>query len=165
MGLRSAVSTRKGGGFFGFKLDAIACSQTGLPLAWRIESGNRQETLYGLALIDAVRARGFAVESCAFDKGYTTTRTTQAARRAAAARSSHFARSARPSRLSASTAAGRSRADFKRGASKWRCPTSECEPKSRWIKPNRVHTLIPRESKRWKELYVDVRRSSASSDA
>jgi len=44
-------------------------------------------------------------------------------------------------------------ADFKRRAAKWRCPTGECKPASRWIKPDRRHPLIPLESKRWRELY------------
>lgn len=39
-GHRSAVSTRKGGGFYGYKLHALVCVSTGLPLAWRIESAN-----------------------------------------------------------------------------------------------------------------------------
>ena len=43
--------------------------------------------------------------------------------------------------------------DAKRGRSKWRCPTGECEPASRWIKASRLHPLVPRESKRWKSLY------------
>jgi hypothetical protein len=30
-------------------------------------------------------------------------------------------------------------ADFKRRATKWRCPTGECQPKSRWIKADRLH--------------------------
>jgi hypothetical protein len=44
-------------------------------------------------------------------------------------------------------------ADFKRGASKWRCPTGECSPKSVWVKASRLHPLIPRETKRWRDLY------------
>ena len=43
--------------------------------------------------------------------------------------------------------------DAKRGASKWRCPTGECDPKSRWINADRLHPLIPRESNRWRDLY------------
>ncbi|MDQ3672268.1 MAG: transposase [Actinomycetota bacterium] len=43
--------------------------------------------------------------------------------------------------------------DAKRGASKWRCPTGECAPKSRWVKADRLHPLIPRETKRWRDLY------------
>ena len=44
-------------------------------------------------------------------------------------------------------------ADRKRGATKWRCPTGECKPASVWIKADRLHTLIPRETLRWKALY------------
>jgi hypothetical protein len=43
--------------------------------------------------------------------------------------------------------------DSKRGASKWRCPTGECRPASRWVKADRLHPLIPRESPRWRKLY------------
>ena len=43
--------------------------------------------------------------------------------------------------------------DRKRGASKWRCPTGECKPASVWVKADRLHPLIPRETKRWKGLY------------
>ena len=44
-------------------------------------------------------------------------------------------------------------ADFKRKRTKWRCPTSECQPKSVWLKADRRNPLIPRETKRWRELY------------
>jgi hypothetical protein len=43
--------------------------------------------------------------------------------------------------------------DFKRRASKWRCPTGECKPASRWVKADRLHPLIPRETLRWRKLY------------
>jgi hypothetical protein len=35
---------------------------------------------------------------------------------------------------------------------RWRCPTGECEPTSRWIKANRLHPLIPRETLRCRKL-------------
>jgi hypothetical protein len=44
-------------------------------------------------------------------------------------------------------------ADFKRRASKWRCPTGECQPASVWVKADRLHPLIPRESDRSRKLY------------
>ena len=44
-------------------------------------------------------------------------------------------------------------ADFKRGATKWRCPFAACAPKSVWIKADRRNPLVPRETKRWRELY------------
>jgi hypothetical protein len=43
--------------------------------------------------------------------------------------------------------------DAKRKASKWRCPTGECSPASRWVKADRLHPLIPRETPRWRKLY------------
>jgi hypothetical protein len=44
-------------------------------------------------------------------------------------------------------------ADHSRKATKWRCPTGECKPASRWIKADRLHPLIPRETARWRSLY------------
>jgi hypothetical protein len=35
---RSAVSTRKGGGFYGYRIHAAVCTKTGLPIAWRVET-------------------------------------------------------------------------------------------------------------------------------
>jgi transposase len=53
-------------------------------------------------------------------------------------------------------------ADKKRDATKWRCPTGECKPASAWIKADRLHPLIPRETLRWRKLYrrrVSVERA------
>ena len=44
-------------------------------------------------------------------------------------------------------------ADYKRRATKWRYPTGECKPASRWIKADRLHPLIPRDSERSPKLY------------
>jgi Transposase DDE domain len=73
-GHRPAVSTRKGGGFYGYKLHAAVCVKTGLPVAWRVETARRQESLYVAALLDAARARGFEPETCAMDNGYDNSR-------------------------------------------------------------------------------------------
>ena len=43
--------------------------------------------------------------------------------------------------------------DAKRCAAKYRCPKGECSPASAWIKADRLHTLIPRSTDRWKALY------------
>jgi hypothetical protein len=45
--------------------------------------------------------------------------------------------------------------DAKRGASKWRCPAGACTPASKWIKADRLHTLVPRSTPRWKGLYME----------
>lgn len=44
-------------------------------------------------------------------------------------------------------------ADFKRKATKWRCPTGKCQPASTWVKADRLHPLIPRETERSRKLY------------
>jgi hypothetical protein len=58
-GHRSAVSTRKGGGFYGYKVHAAVCTVTGLPVAWTVETASAAETNFALGLIDATKARGF----------------------------------------------------------------------------------------------------------
>ena len=73
-GHRSAVSTRSGGGFYGYKIHAAICADTDLPLAWRIETARRNESLFVAPLLDAARARGFQPETCAMDKGYDNNR-------------------------------------------------------------------------------------------
>lgn len=39
-GHRSAVSTRKGGGFYGYKLSLGVCARTDLPIAWRVDGAS-----------------------------------------------------------------------------------------------------------------------------
>jgi hypothetical protein len=73
-GHRSAVSTRKGGGFYGYKIHAAVCARTGLPLAWEVETGRRNESLYVAPLLDAVRARGYHPQTVAMDRGYDNNR-------------------------------------------------------------------------------------------
>lgn len=69
-GHRSAVSTRKGGGFYGYKVDLVVCTLTGLPLAWQTRTARRHESLFVAPLLDAVTARGFQPKTVALDRGY-----------------------------------------------------------------------------------------------
>jgi hypothetical protein len=163
-GHRSAVSTRSHGGFYGYKIDMAVCSATDLPLAWNVRTARDGEALHALPLIDKARARGFAAETAAMDKGYDVgpiyagceerdcrpiipLRHTIAVERGDHLPPTcehgewHFAGS-----------------DSKRGASKWRCPSGECKPASIWIKADRLHPLVPRNSPRFTALYR--RRSS-----
>jgi hypothetical protein len=73
-GHRSAISTRKGGGFYGYKIDLAVCTATGLPLAWQTRTARHHESLFVATLLDAVRARGFQPETVAMDKGYDVER-------------------------------------------------------------------------------------------
>ena len=79
-GHRSAVSTRKGGGFYGFKLHMAVCTRTGLPLAWRVETARSHESNYVAPLLAAVKARGFQPQTAAMDKGYDYNRVYEEAR-------------------------------------------------------------------------------------
>lgn len=158
-GHRSAVSTRRGGGFYGFKLQMACCATTGLPVAWSVETAKANESMFVAGLVDEARRRGAMAATCAMDKAYDISRVyAECAERdceaivplratGAVVKGEHRPPSCSHGRW---TFAG---SDRKRGASKWRCPTGECKPASTWIKAGRLHPLMPRESKRWKALY------------
>jgi len=38
--------------------------------AWNVRTARENESVHAVALLDATRARGFAAETCAMDKGY-----------------------------------------------------------------------------------------------
>ena len=149
-GHRSAVSTRSHGGFYGFKLDMAVCTATDLPLAWNVRTARENESLHAMPLLDATRARGFAAETCAMDKGYDLATVYGECED----RDCH---PIIPLRQTPDVKRGADKAptcehgdwrfagsDSKRGASKWRCPTGECQPASVWIRASRLHPLIPR---------------------
>lgn len=158
-GHRSAVSTRKGGGYYGFKLHAAVCATTGLPLAWTVETASAAETNFALELVDAVRNRGFHVKTAIMDKGYDNgpihdgcmergiAPITPLRQTPAVVRGDHKPRCCEHGEW---TFAG---TDYKRQATKWRCPTGECAPKSVWVKADRLHPLIPRHTERSRKLY------------
>jgi Transposase DDE domain/Transposase domain (DUF772) len=158
-GHRSAISTRRGGGFFGYKLQAAVCTTTGLPVAWQVETAKANESMFVAPLLDAAQRRGAMAATCAMDKAYDVSRVyAECAERGCEA--------VVPVRATPAVKRGDHRppscehgewkfagADRKRGASKWRCPTGECLPASTWIKADRLHPLMPRESARWKATY------------
>lgn len=158
-GHRSAVSTRKGGGYYGYKLHAAVDTATGLPLAWEVRTAKDAEATVALPLLDATRARGFAVETCAMDKGYDNGPIHDGCE-------DRDVRPIIPLRQTPAVKRGEHKpptcehgewrfagADYGRKATKWRCPTGECQPASVWVKADRLHPLIPRETLRFKGLY------------
>ena len=158
-GHRSAVSTRKGGGFYGYKLHAAVCARTGLPVAWRIETARIAELHPVQPLLDAVLGRGFSPETVAADKGYDYAPVHEAIMERGAlpiiARR-HFANEgdwteAPECEHGRWTFAG---SNYQRRASQWRCPTGECSPKSVRIPADRRHPLIPRGTRRFGQLYA-----------
>ena len=158
-GHRSAISTRRGGGFYGHKLHMAACSQTDLPVAWHITTARTHESSQVERLLGAVKARNFKPETVTLDKGYDVKPVYDACHQAgslpiiplrktpAVKQGKHLPPTCEHG---AWTFAG---ADFKRKLAKWRCPTGDCQPKSRWRKASRLHPLVPRETKRWGDLY------------
>ncbi len=158
-GHRSAVSTRGAGGFYGYKLHAAVDVATGLPLAWTVQTAKSWEAHRALPLLDRLKGHGFAPKTAIMDKGYDNSeihsfcmlrgiapvipiKDTGAVKRGAS-EPPHCAHGEW-------TFAG---ADYKRQATKWRCPTGECSAKSMWVRADRMHPLIPRDSKRFKALY------------
>ena len=157
-GHRSAISTRKGGGFYGYKLSAAVCARTELPVAWTVETARTHEAALADDLLGQVRER-VAAQTATLDKGYDTQPVHDACHRngmlpviplkqtPAVKRGEHKPPTCKHGEW---TFAG---ADAKRNATKWRCPTGECKPASVWRKASRLHPLIPRESKRFGDLY------------
>lgn len=158
-GHRSSISTRKGGGYYGYKIHAAVCTTTGLPLAWTVQTASESEHTQVPILLDHLIEQGFGIETVAMDKGYDGRNLYEACE-------SRNMRPIIPLRLTVNTFRGMHNppacehgvwkfagSDAKRGAAKYRCPSGECIPASVWIKADRLHTLIPRETPRWKALY------------
>ena len=158
-GHRSAISTRKGGGFYGFKLHAAVCTRTGLPVVWETHTARDAEVPVVPALLDKLAGYGMEPTVCIADRGYDVAPFYEACE-------SRDIRPVVPLRETPFVKAGKAAAplcehgtwtfagsDAKRGAAKYRCPSGECSPASVWIKADRLHTLIPRETRRWKDLY------------
>lgn len=157
-GHRSSISTRSGGGYYGYKIHAAVCTTTGLPIAWQVTTASAGETVIAPSLLDAAGRRA-EVRYAVMDRGYDS-------------ESMHTAvmdrgvRPVTPLRQTPAVKAGKhlprtcdhgtwtfAGADAKRRASKWRCPTGECTPGSEWVKADRLHPLVPRTSERHKALY------------
>jgi len=158
-GHRSSISTRSGGGYYGYKVHACVDIVTGLPVAWQVQTAKDSEIPTVPVLLDAANGRGFAPSIAVLDRGYDT----QALYTLLEERD---IRPVIPVRQTPAVKAGKhlppscehgtwtfAGSDTRRGASKWRCPSGECTPASTWLKADRLHTLIPRSTPRWKSLY------------
>jgi hypothetical protein len=69
-GHRSSISTRSGGGYYGYKVHAAVCTTTGLPVAWKVETAKDSELPLVPVLLDTVSRRGFTPDVCVMDRGY-----------------------------------------------------------------------------------------------
>lgn len=158
-GHRSSVGTRKGGGYYGFKVHAAVDTATELPVAWTVTPANESETGHVGPLVDQARRRGLTVAVAALDEGYDVTPVYDAL-------TARDVRPVIPLRMTTRVARGEhlppscehgewtfAGADAHRGATKWRCPEGACKPGSVWVKADRLHPLIPRGTARYKALY------------
>jgi transposase len=128
-------------------------------VAWTVETASAAETTHALPLLDGALGRGFNVKNAIMDKGYDSgplhdgcmdrgvCPITPLRQTGAVKRGDHKPRTCDHGEW---TFAG---TDYKRQATKWRCPTGECQPKSTWIKADRLHPLIPRHTARSTALY------------
>ena len=66
----SSISTRSGGGYYGYKIHAAVCTATGLPVAWQVETAKDSELPLVPVLLDAAARRGFTPDVCVLDRGY-----------------------------------------------------------------------------------------------
>jgi hypothetical protein len=135
-GHRSSISTRSGGGYYGFKLHCAVDTLTGLPVAWNVRTAKDSELPEVPLLLDAVKSRGFTFDIVVLDRGYDS-------ESVYAEVESRHARPVIPLRQTPAVKACKNKpptcdhgewtfagSDAKRGASKWRCPTGECAPAS-----------------------------------
>lgn len=129
-------------------------------MAWTVEMAKDAETTFALGLLDTVRERGFAVANAIMDAGYDNgpihdgcmdrgiCPVTPLRQTTGVARGDHKPRVCEHGEWTFA------RTDYKRQATKWRCPTGECQPKSMWVKADRMHALIPRHTERSRKLYA-----------
>jgi hypothetical protein len=135
-GHRSAISTRAAGSFYGHKIHAVIDTATDLPLAWTVRTAKDPELAEVPGLLDDLARRGYTVDVVVCDKGYDAEWVYELVE-------SLDARPVIPLTKTPGVKAGKHKppqcdhgewsfagSDAKRGASKWRCPTGECEPKS-----------------------------------
>jgi Transposase DDE domain len=158
-GHRSAVSTRKGRRVLRLpRPRGRVCRHRPSARVGGLD-GRKPRVQLRLPLLDVARERGFAPETCALDKGYDFARVYEACE-------DRDVRPILPLRETPAVKAGKAKpptcehgewrfagSDTRRMAAKWRCPTGRCSPASRWIKADRLHPLIPRETPRWRKLY------------
>ncbi len=69
-GHRSAISTRRGGGFYGFKVHAAVCARTDLPLVWTVRTARTHESSVAADVLAALSECSFTPETVTLDKGY-----------------------------------------------------------------------------------------------
>ncbi len=158
-GHRSSISTRSGGGYYGYKIHCAVDTATGLPVAWQVRTAKDSEQAEVPGLLDEIGRRGFKVGIAVLDKGYDAEVVYSEIENRHARPIIPLTRTKRVKEGAHKPPScdhgewGFAGSDAKRGASKWRCPTGECDHKSKWIKASRLHLLVPRSTEWFREFY------------
>lgn len=157
-GHRSSVGTRSGGAFYGMKAHVAVCANTDLPVAWTVRTAKDSELPEVPVLLDIAKGRGIEPTVASLDKGYD----------AEGVYAELIGRGIRPviALKDVTARIGKQKpptcehgtwtfggADDGRQATKWRCPTGGCQPKSVWRPYSRLHPPIPHGTARHKALY------------
>ena len=100
-GHRSAVITRKGGGFYGYRIHASVCTATDLPVAWTVATAREHESTFVASLLHTVASAGSSPRRARSTRATTTAASTASAPTVTACRSSRSAR--RPTYSAATT--------------------------------------------------------------
>ena len=173
-GFRSATGTRKAGPFYGYGAHILVCAQQRVPIVHVTETGKEHESNFALTLLDAARERGFNPKTCAVDLGYWGEEIHHGFEERATHPVSLLKKKPRidNDELGLAEVFNRDRphckhgewkfagTDYKRRRTKWRCPTAECSPRSKWLTASLQHPLIPRKTTRWRDLYRHGRMAS-----
>lgn len=153
-GHRGSISTRTGGGYYGYKSHSLVCTDLELPVTWRTQSASSAETPQIPLLFEHADLRHFEMRVATFDKGYDagpvydlchkrSMRVVIPLRDSDSSRDGYAVpECTHGERVYRWMYAG---TDIKRGATKWRCPVGKCQPKSIWLPLDRFHPAIPRQ--------------------
>jgi hypothetical protein len=162
-GHRGSVSTRKGGGFFGYKLHGAVCVKRELPLGVVTRSAAESELPQVERWLDAMSAAGFNPEVLILDKGYDYGPVYDACHRRRIRLVCPLRERDKPRDANRVPICRHHGRDFKwkyggtdmtRRATKWRCSLNLCRPKSIWIPLDRFNPAIPRSTARSRVLYA-----------
>src|SRR5260370_9643609 len=148
-GHRSSISTRSGGGYYGYKIHCAVDTATGLPVAWQVRTAKDSEQAEVPGLLDEIGRRGFKVGIAVLDKGYDAEVVYSEIENRHARPIIPLTRTKRVKEGAHKPPScdhgewGFAGSDAKRGASKWRCPTAWCDPESNGDKRSPHHLLVP----------------------
>jgi transposase, IS5 family len=163
-GYRTPTPADPSNEFFGYKMDAVVCAATGAPLACGVRTAKHAEADFALGLLHSARERGFPIKVAIMDMGYDQTDIHEGCMDLGVDPVIPLKQTGPVKRGAAEPpycehgwwlfgGAARERKATKRRCPKWRSPVNACTPASVWVKADRYHPFIARDTPRYKTLY------------